>query len=136
MSSASLQGWNLTFELCHLSFQTIQTMSCIFCKIINREIPGEIIYETDDVIVFKDINPKAPVHFLIIPKAHLGSVNDIDPEFIEIAGKLLYTAKVMAEKLNIAKQGYRLIINCGKDSGQIVDHLHLHFLAGKKFNRN
>jgi len=106
--------------------------SCIFCKIINREIPAEIIYETDELIVFKDINPKMPIHFLIVPKIHLSSINDIEPEFIELSGRLIYAAKLLAEKLAISKNGFRLVINCGKDSGQIIDHLHIHFLAGKK----
>lgn len=104
---------------------------CIFCKIIKAEIPTEIIYQDEQIIVFKDINPKAPVHLLIVPKKHLPSVNDLEEEDIQLIGKLVLVAKKMAKEQKVAKPGYRLIINSGPDSGQIVDHIHLHLLGGK-----
>ena len=105
-------------------------MNCIFCKIINKEVPADIVYETDNLIVFKDINPKARVHLLIVPKKHMLSVNDVEAKDIDIMGQLIHTAKLIAQKTKTADSGYRLIVNTGSAAGQIVDHLHLHFLAG------
>ena len=106
-------------------------MDCIFCKIANKEINSEIVSEDDNFVVFKDINPKAPVHLLIIPKAHTGPVNTLDTKNKEIIGGIILKAKEMAEKVGVAESGYRLIFNVGKDAGMEVDHLHLHLLAGK-----
>lgn len=101
-------------------------MDCIFCKIINKELNSEIIDEDESIIVFKDIHPRAPVHFLIVPKEHLGSVKDEGAE--DWARHLLVKAKVIAKTRGI--DDYKLVFNVGKEAGQTVEHLHLHFLAG------
>jgi histidine triad (HIT) family protein len=102
--------------------------SCIFCNIIAGQIPSPRVYETDKVIVIKDVNPKAPVHDLIIPKEHIPSLNELqDPE---LATELLLVIKKVAEIEGIVKSGYRVVINTGKNGGQLVPHLHLHILGG------
>jgi len=106
-------------------------MDCIFCKIANKEIASDVVLEDEDFIVFKDINPKAPIHLLIIPKIHLGPVNTLETKDREIVSGLILKAKEAADKMRIAESGYRLIFNIGKDAGMEVDHLHLHLLAGK-----
>lgn len=108
---------------------------CIFCKIIKKEAPAEIIYEDEKVLVFKDINPQAPIHFLIIPKKHISGIQEMKEEDIEIVGYMFYIARKIAESLNLNNydRGYRLVFNVGKFAGQSVFHLHLHFLAGRKF---
>lgn len=107
-------------------------MTCIFCKIIKKEQPADIIYEDDEMIVFKDINPKAIVHLLIVPKKHLKSVNHLDKKEELLAGKIILTAQKIAKDLGIAQKGYKLVFNVGKGAGQIIDHIHLHLLAGDK----
>jgi len=102
---------------------------CIFCKIAKNEVPTKLIYEDEEVVAFNDINPKAPVHILIIPKKHIDSVKDLKPEDKELAGHLILTAKKIAEEKGLS--GYKLIFNVGKDGGQIIGHLHLHLVAGK-----
>jgi len=106
-------------------------MDCIFCKIINKQEPADIIYEDEQFISFKDINPDAPVHLLIVPKQHISSVNDLKPEHIQLIGKLILTANKIAEQENISN-GYKLRFNVGRKGGQLVDHLHLHLLGGWK----
>lgn len=105
---------------------------CIFCKIIKKEIPSEIVYEDDKFLAFKDIDPKARIHLLIIPKRHIPSVNDLRVEDKELIGELILTAKAIAKEQKIDQTGYRLIFNNGRDSGQSVDHLHLHLMGGEK----
>tara|TARA_B100000941_G_scaffold289017_1_gene267112 strand:- start:1491 stop:1832 length:342 start_codon:yes stop_codon:yes gene_type:complete len=109
-------------------------MSSLFTKIINKEIPAEIIYEDNDVLAFNDINPQAPVHVLIIPKKEIKTINDIKFEDKEILGKIFLVAKKIAKKLNIDKTGYRTVFNCNEDGGQSVYHIHLHLLGGRKLN--
>ncbi len=109
-------------------------MDCVFCKIANKEIPSEIVSEDNNFIVFKDANPKAPVHLLIIPKTHIGPVSALEAKDKEIIGGLIFKAKETAEKVGVSENGYRLIFNVGKDAGMEVDHLHLHLLAGKIFD--
>jgi len=106
----------------------------LFLKIINREIPAEIVYETDEVLAFRDINPQAPVHVLIIPKIHIRTVNDIEPGQAELVGKLYLAAKSIARDENLSDEGYRLVMNCNKAAGQVVFHIHLHLLGGRKFS--
>ncbi|MFH1393102.1 MAG: histidine triad nucleotide-binding protein [Patescibacteria group bacterium] len=106
-------------------------MDCIFCKIANKEINSEIVSEDGDFVVFKDINPKAPVHLLIIPKMHTGPVNTLVFNDKEIISGIILKAKEIAEKVGVSENGYRLIFNVGKDAGMEVNHLHLHLLAGK-----
>lgn len=105
-------------------------MDCLFCKIIAGEIPSRIIFETENIIVIKDINPHAPVHDLIIPKKHIESLNELEES--EIAADILLSAKKVAEIEKIGQSGYRLIANTGKDGGQLINHLHFHLLGGKK----
>ena len=107
-------------------------MSTIFNKIINKEIPADIIYENETVLCFKDINPIAPIHLLIIPKKEIPTVNDIKNDDKELMGDLFIAAKEVAKLLEIDKNGYRLIINCNEDGCQTVYHLHIHLIAGKK----
>jgi histidine triad (HIT) family protein len=108
--------------------------NCIFCKIINKEIKSEIVYEDDIVVVFKDINPQAPVHLLIVPKKHIQSGNEIDVADKEIIGHIFIVAKEIAKKFNVDKDGYRVVVNTGKNAGQAVLHIHFHFLAGRMFS--
>jgi histidine triad (HIT) family protein len=107
-------------------------MNCIFCQIAKKDLPATIIYEDGNVVAFKDINPIAPVHYLIIPKKHIASVNHLESQDKELMGELFLAAKKIANKEGISDNGYRLVFNVGKDSGQMVDHLHLHLLGGKK----
>ncbi len=105
---------------------------CIFCKIVQGEIPAEVVRETADFIVIKDIEPKASVHLLLIPKVHIPSLNEVAETHILLLGKMLHAAKQLAQEFDVAKSGYKLINNCGKDAGQEVAHLHIHLLGGKK----
>jgi histidine triad (HIT) family protein len=104
---------------------------CIFCRIINRELPAEIIYEDDEIVALRDVNPQAPVHVLVIPKQHLATVEDADPQ---IAGKLIAKAAELAKSLGVSEKGYRLVINCREHAGQSVDHLHVHIMGGRWFS--
>lgn len=107
-------------------------MDCVFCNIISGKVPADLIYQDDDVVAFSDINPKAKVHALIIPRKHISSVNTIDESDKEILGKLMLAAKAVAVQENISETGYRLVINTGEHAGQIVYHLHMHLLGGEK----
>lgn len=104
--------------------------SCVFCSIINGSIPAHIIAQTDDIIVIKDIAPRAPVHYLIIPKKHVSDVSSLEPQDIGIAGELLFMAQKLALQLP-GSQAFRLITNNGADAGQKVFHLHFHFISGQ-----
>ena len=106
---------------------------CLFCKIINGEIPSTKVYEDDLVYAFRDINPAAPVHILIIPKEHICCANELEQRHKELIGHIVLTAKKIAENEGIADDGYRIINNCGENAGQTVFHLHFHLLAGEKF---
>ncbi len=103
---------------------------CIFCKILNKEIPADVIYEDNAIIAFKDIKPIAPIHILIIPKKHISSLVDIEIEDEDLMGKLILTAKKIAEDIGIAQKGYKLVMRVGKDGGQEIGHIHLHLLGG------
>jgi len=103
-------------------------MDCIFCKIINKEVPTDFIYEDDFVSVFKDIKPSAPIHYLIVPKEHIQSITHLQSNHQQIISKMIFTAKMLAEKLGL--KGYKLVFNVGREGGQIIDHLHLHLLGG------
>jgi len=107
-------------------------MDCIFCKIINNEIPCDKVLETENVIVFKDINPQAKVHLLVVSKMHIKNVNELNSDNSGIMADIFLAAKKAAEISNISESGYRTIINSGEDSGQEVDHIHLHILGGEK----
>lgn len=103
----------------------------IFSKIIRREIPADIRYQDDEITVFADIAPKAKVHLLIVPNKLIPTVNDVEDNEAELIGKMVLRAKKIAKEMGFAENGYRLIINCGKDGGQEVPHLHLHLLGGE-----
>ncbi|MDX2423341.1 MAG: histidine triad nucleotide-binding protein [Amphritea sp.] len=106
-------------------------MDCLFCKIINNEIPAEIIYEDDRVIAFNDINPQAPTHALVIPRKHIATLNDITPEDCDLVGHMVMVAGKIAEQQGFAADGYRTVFNCNTHGGQTVYHIHLHVLGGK-----
>lgn len=105
-------------------------MDCVFCKIVNKETPKNFIYEDESVLVFPNIRPAAPIHYLIIPKEHIQSIIHLQENHQEIISKLIFTAKNIAEKTGL--KGYRLAFNVGREGGQIIDHLHLHLLGGWK----
>jgi histidine triad (HIT) family protein len=107
-------------------------MNCIFCKIIKREIPAEIVYENENVLAFNDIEPVAPVHVLIISKEHIPSAGHLSVKDRFLAGELISAAQKVAKEKKVDESGYRLILNIGKDAGQTVDHLHMHLIGGKK----
>ena len=109
-------------------------MTTIFSKIINKEIEANIIYEDESVLAFEDVNPQAPIHILIIPKKEIKTANHIEQDDAQLIGKLFLTAKNIAKKKNIDKNGYRLVMNCNDDGGQTVYHLHLHLIGGRKLS--
>lgn len=106
-------------------------MASLFTKIINRELPAEFVYEDDLCVVIKDIQPTAPIHLLIIPKKEVRSVADASSEDQSLLGHLILVAREIAEQLNVADDGFRLVINTNADAGQTVFHLHMHFIAGQ-----
>lgn len=107
---------------------------CIFCKIINGEIPTNKVYEDDNVLAFEDINPQMPVHILVIPKKHIESIAQLKENDELLVGKLFTAINKIAHEKGIAEQGFRVISNCGEDAGQTVKHLHFHILAGNKMS--
>ncbi len=107
---------------------------CIFCRIVHGGVPGDIVYQDKDFLAFKDISPKAPVHLIVIPKAHITSAAELTDGQQELAGRLILIAKNLAEKEGVAKKGYRLVINCGPEGGQVVPHLHLHLIGGRQMD--
>lgn len=106
-------------------------MDCLFCKIIKGEIPSAKVYEDDKVYAFRDIEPQAPVHILIIPKAHIASANELTEVNASIVGHIFAVAAKIAKEEGIAEGGYRIVNNCGEDGGQTVKHLHFHMLGGR-----
>ena len=107
-------------------------MASIFTKIINREIPSDIVFENDKVIAFKDINPQAPVHILVVPKKEIATINDIKEVDKELIGEVYLAIGKIAAQLGIAEEGYRVIANCNEYGGQEVFHIHFHLLGGEK----
>jgi len=105
---------------------------CVFCDIAAGKIPSDIIYQDEDFLAFRDIHPLAPVHIVIIPKAHISSLAEVGERQEGLMGRLVLLAVKLAEKEGIAEKGYRLAINCGSEGGQIIPHLHLHLLGGRK----
>lgn len=106
--------------------------NCLFCKIIEGEIPSDKVYENEHIFAFRDIDPKAPTHILIIPKEHIATTNDLNESHKSIIGEIMLTAKQLAEEEGIAESGYRTVFNCNKDGGQAVYHIHLHLLGGRQ----
>jgi histidine triad (HIT) family protein len=108
-------------------------MSCIFCKIVNGELPSRKAYESDTVVAFHDITPKAPVHAIIVPKKHIDTMNEVETGTDDtVIAELFHAARQIARELGIAESGYRLVNNCNSDSGMEVSHLHIHILGGRK----
>ena len=103
---------------------------CIFCKIVNGEIPTEFLYEDDNLLVFKDINPHAPVHILIVPKKHIRSINDLTENDREIISRMIMVGKDIAKQESVHSSGYKLLFNVEKGGGQVIFHLHLHLIGG------
>jgi len=104
---------------------------CLFCKILAGDIPADIIYESDTAIAFRDINPRAPTHVLIIPREHIATINDVDPEHEALVGSLFSAARAIAAQEGLSEDGYRAVMNCNAAAGQTVFHLHLHLLGGR-----
>jgi len=105
---------------------------CLFCKMINGEIKPDVVLETDDVLAFRDINPQAPTHVLIVPKQHISTINDLETQHEALVGKLHLAAQQIAKQEGIAEQGFRTVMNCMEGAGQSVFHIHLHVLGGRK----
>ncbi len=108
-------------------------MDCLFCKIISGEIPSQKVYESETVVAFKDINPQAPVHILIIPKMHIDSLAEITEDTVGVTAEIMLVARQLAQEFHLGN-GYRVITNVGDDGGQTVHHLHFHLLGGKKLS--
>ena len=105
---------------------------CLFCNIVNKQIPTDFLYVNDQVVVFKDINPSAPVHLLIVPIKHIRSINDVTDDDLNIISNMIVTGKQMAKKAAVATTGYKLFFNVEKGGGQVIFHLHLHLVGGWK----
>ena len=107
---------------------------CLFCKIVNKQIPSKVLFEEDALIAFHDVNPQAPTHILVIPKQHIQSLNEATPADEALLGKLLLATRRAAEVAGLRDDGYRVVINSGKDAGQSVFHVHLHVLGGRRMD--
>ena len=104
---------------------------CLFCKIVNRQIPASIVYEDDGVLAFNDINPQAPTHVLVVPKRHIETLNDISTEDDQLIGELVRRAALIAKERGLSVGGFRTVFNTNRDAGQTVFHIHLHLLGGR-----
>jgi histidine triad (HIT) family protein len=104
---------------------------CLFCSILSGDIPADVVYESESVLAFRDINPQAPTHVLIIPRDHIATINDLEPGHEDTVGKLYLAAKEIARDEGLAEAGYRVVMNCNRGAGQSVFHLHLHLLGGR-----
>ncbi len=109
-------------------------MNCIFCQIASGKIPGDILYQDEKVVAFRDINPQSPTHLIIIPKKHIPSLAHLSEAESPLIGHMVKVANQLAKKEGIAEKGYRLSINCGEEGGQLVPHLHMHLLGGRKLS--
>lgn len=106
--------------------------SCIFCKIAAGEIPADIVYDDGEVLAFRDINPEAPVHLLLIPRRHIATLNDLSEADAALVGRLYLAGQQITAELGVAESGYRTVVNCNRDAGQLVFHIHMHLLAGRE----
>ncbi len=104
---------------------------CLFCKMVNGEIKPDVVYEDDTVLAFRDVNPQAPTHVLVIPKQHVSTINDLDEDSAHLPGRMMLAAKQVAHEAGIAERGYRTVMNCNPEAGQSVYHIHLHVLGGR-----
>jgi histidine triad (HIT) family protein len=109
-------------------------MDCIFCRIVAGELPSDVLYQDDEVMAFRDINPLAPTHVLIIPKRHINSLADLNDDETQIIGHMAGVANKLARQEGVAEKGYRLVVSSGEDGGQVVPHLHMHLLAGRRLS--
>lgn len=107
---------------------------CIFCQIADGEAPANVLYQDNDVVAFRDINPRAPVHVVIIPRVHIASLAGVGTEHRELMGHIIQVANQIARSEGIAERGYRLVVNCGPEGGQVVPHLHFHLLGGRRLS--
>jgi len=107
---------------------------CLFCKILDGDIPCDRVYENDQVVAFRDVNPQAPTHILVIPRKHIPTVNDLIDDDKKIVGEMLLAAQTIAKQEGIEESGYRLVMNCNEGAGQTVFHIHLHILGGRSMN--
>jgi histidine triad (HIT) family protein len=125
--------WSIEKNLLPAKFDLQEeTMPTIFSKIINREIPADIVYQDDQVTAFRDIEPQAPIHILIVPNKEIATVNDVTPADEQMIGHMFTAAKRIAEQEGVAEEGYRLLVNCNRNAGQEVFHLHMHLFAGRR----
>jgi histidine triad (HIT) family protein len=109
-------------------------MGCVFCQIIAGKIPADIVHQNNEFLAFRDIQPQAPTHLVIVPTSHIGSITQLTNEQQGLIGRLILLAKELAEKEGVSASGYRLVMNCGADGGQLVPHLHLHLLGGRRLD--
>jgi histidine triad (HIT) family protein len=107
---------------------------CIFCKMARGEIKPDVVYEDDEVLAFRDMNPQAPTHFLVIPRRHIATTNDLEAGDTELVGKMYLAARQVAADEGVAERGYRMVMNCNPEAGQSVYHIHLHVLGGRPMN--
>jgi len=128
--------WNNAVILDNISKTSWRNMmtDCLFCKIRDGEIPCDKVYEDDDLIAFRDVNPQAPTHVLIIPKKHIATINDLEAEDTTVAGKMTLVARQIAADEGIDEDGYRLVFNCNEGAGQAVFHIHMHVLGGRRMS--
>ena len=112
----------------------MSTSDCLFCKILAGDVPADLVYESNEAIAFRDINPQAPSHVLIIPRQHIETINDLGPGDSALIGNLFLVAQQVAKDEGIAENGYRVVTNCNSDAGQTVFHIHLHMLGGRRLN--
>jgi histidine triad (HIT) family protein len=115
---------------------TIKYMECVFCKVINKELPAVVVYEDEDILAFKDARPLAPVHILIIPKKHIESMNDLTEKDVDLVGRMVLVAKKIAIDFDISPKGYKLLTRVGEWGGQEVAHLHMHLIGGVRLFEN
>ena len=109
----------------------LEMSDCLFCKMVAGEIKPNIVFETPKLLAFRDLHPQAPTHVLVIPKRHIATINDLNPEDAQLAGEMLLAAKTIAQQDGFAQSGYRTVMNCNADAGQSVFHIHLHVLGGR-----
>jgi len=109
-------------------------MDCIFCKIVAGEIPSDSVYQDEEIIAFRDINPQAPVHIVIIPRKHIASLSRLSQSDSALVGRMVAVANKLAEDEGVTDKGYRVVINCGKEGGQLVPHLHMHLVGGRQLS--
>lgn len=106
-------------------------MGCLFCNIVEKKIPADVVFENDAVVAFRDIRPMAPTHVLVIPKKHIAAIHDLVPEDAQTIGQVFTSAREVADKLGLTSEGYRLVVNDGENAGQTVFHIHVHLLGGR-----